>query len=317
MKRILLTISTILAFSIGSALGQNVSDLIISEVLAEPDSTGIVDGYGRRNGWIEIFNKSQGTVNFGGCFLSNDRNNLKMSLIPKTDSRTKIGPRQTVLFYASGNGKEGTFYADFKVAKGSTVYLVSNDGRTVIDSLEVPATLPAGKSVIKLAHDLRQMEFVTEADAAVPTPGSINGSQNVETGSQRMEKEDEHGFVLTLVSVTVVFTALIILWWLFSLLGKVSGGEGKKSCTCKKESRAKAGKSGKSGKSGKMTPETAAAIAMALDQEMNGEAYAAIAAALHLYAEESVHDKESFVITIQRKQSSWNSKEQNFRQLPR
>lgn len=311
MKRILLTISTILAFSIGSALGQNVSDLIISEVLAEPDSTGIVDDYGRRNGWIEIFNKSQGTVNFGGCFLSNDRNNLKMSLIPKTDSRTTIGPRQTILFYASGNGKEGTFYADFKVVKGSTVYLVSNDGRTVIDSLEVPAALPAGKSVIKLAHDLRQMEFVTEAEAAVPTPGSINGSQNVETGSQRMEKEDEHGFVLTLVSVTVVFTALIILWWLFSLLGKVSVGEGKKSCTCKKESGTKAGKSGK------MTPETAAAIAMALDQEMNGEVYAAIAAALHLYAEESVHDKESFVITIQRKQSSWNSKEQNFRQLPR
>ena len=311
MKRILLTISTILAFSIGSALGQNVSDLIISEVLAEPDSTGIVDDYGRRNGWIEIFNKSQGTVNFGGCFLSNDRNNLKMSLIPKTDSRTRIGPRQTVLFYASGNGKEGTFYADFKVAKGSTVYLVSNDGRTVIDSLEVPAALPAGKSVIKLAHDLRQMEFVTEAEPAVPTPGSINGSQNVETGSQRMEKEDEHGFVLTLVSVTVVFTALIILWWLFSLLGKVSGSEGKKSCTCKKDSHAKAGKSGK------MAPETAAAIAMALDQEMNGEVYAAIAAALHLYAEESVHDKESFVITIQRKQSSWNSKEQNFRQLPR
>lgn len=305
MKRILLTISTILAFSIGSALGQNVSDLIISEVLAEPDSTGIMDDYGRRNGWIEIFNKSQGTVNFGGCFLSNDRNNLKMSLIPKTDSRTKIGPRQTVLFYASGNGKEGTFYADFKVAKGSTVYLVSNDGRTVIDSLEVPATLPAGKSVIKLAHDLRQMEFVTEADAAVPTPGSINGSQNVETGSQRMEKEDEHGFVLTLVSVTVVFTALIILWWLFSLLGNVSGGEGKKS------------KRANAGKPGKMTDETAAAIAMALDQEMNGEVYAAIAAALHLYAEESVHDKESFVITIQRKQSSWNSKEQNFRQLPR
>lgn len=305
MKRILLTISTILAFSIGSALGQNVSDLIISEVLAEPDSTGIVDDYGRRNGWIEIFNKSQGTVNFGGCFLSNDRNNLKMSLIPKTDSRTKIGPRQTVLFYASGNGNEGTFYADFKVAKGSTVYLVSNDGRTVIDSLEVPATLSAGKSVIKLAHDLRQMEFVTEAEAAVPTPGSVNGSQNVETGSQRMEKEDEHGFVLTLVSVTVVFTALIILWWLFSLLGKVSCGEGKKS------------KRANAGKPGKMTDETAAAIAMALDQEMNGEVYAAIAAALHLYAEESVHDKESFVITIQRKQSSWNSKEQNFRQLPR
>ena len=72
-----------------------------------------------------------------------------------------------------------------------------------------------------------------------------------------------------------------------------------------------------------MTPETAAAIAMALDQEMNGEVYAAIAAALHLYAEESVHDKESFVITIQRKKKGSTKtteqleQEQNFRQLPR
>ena len=40
---------------------------------------------------------------------------------------------------------------------------------------------------------------------------------------------------------------------------------------------------------------------MALDQEMNGEVYAAIAAALNLYMEDSVHDKESFVITIRKR----------------
>ena len=56
---------------------------------------------------------------------------------------------------------------------------------------------------------------------------------------------------------------------------------------------------------------------MALDQEMNGEVYAAISTAIHLYMEDSVHDKESFVITIRRKESGWNSKEQYFRQLPR
>ena len=54
---------------------------------------------------------------------------------------------------------------------------------------------------------------------------------------------------------------------------------------------------------------------MALDQEMNGEVYAAISTALHLYMEDSVHDKESFVITIRRKESGWNSKEQYFRQF--
>ena len=108
----------------------------------------------------------------------------------------------------------------------------------------------------------------------------------------------------------MVFCALIILWWLFSLLGKVSG-EKKEKCECKKADKAKVKTSGK------ITPEIAAAIGLALDQEINGEVYAAISLALHLYMEDAVHDNESFVLTINRKQSSWNSKGQNFRQLPK
>ncbi len=311
MKRILLTFSALLCGGLVSMQAQNVSDLIISEIMAEPDSASIVDDYGHRNGWIEIFNKSQGTVNYAGCFLSDDRGNLKKSLIPKSDNRTKLGPRQVALFYASGNGNEGTFYADFKIRKGSTIYLVSNDGRTIIDSLEVPANLPAGKSVIKLAHDIRQMDFQAETEPATPSAGIVNGDQVTETGSQKMAREDKHGFVLTLVSVSVVFCALLVLWWLFSLLGKVSGG--KKSCGCSCISKGK--KNGKTGT--ELTPEVTAAIGLALDQEMNGEVYAAIATALHLYMEDSVHDRESFVLTIRHKDSNWNNKEQNFRQLPR
>lgn len=310
MKRILLTISTILAGGLFMAHAQNVSDLIISEVLAEPDSSCIMDDYGRRTGWIEIFNKSQGTVNYGGCFLSDDRNNLKKSPITKSDNRTKIGPRQVALFHASGNNGDGTFYVNFEIRRGSTIYLVSNDGRTVVDSVIVPTTLPAGKSVAKTANDLRQIVFEVEPDPAVPSPGAVNGDGVTESGSQKMAHEDKHGFILTIVSVSVVFCALIILWWLFSLLGKVSG-EKKEKCECKKADKAKVKTSGK------ITPEIAAAIGLALDQEMNGEVYAAISLALHLYMEDAVHDNESFVLTINRKQSSWNSKGQNFRQLPR
>lgn len=310
MKRKLLTIIGAILFGITTIHAQNVSDLIISEVMAEPDSTGILDEYGRRTGWIEIFNKSQGTVNYGGCFLSDDRNNLKKSPITKSDSRTKLGPRQVVLFHAGGDGSDGTFYTGFEVRRGSTVYLVSNDGRTIVDSVNVPANLPAGKSVAKIANDLRQMEFEISAEPSDPTPGMVNGDQTTETGAQKMAREDKHGFVLSGVSVLVVFCALMILWWLFSLLGKVSD-EKKEKCECKKADKAKVKTSGE------ITPEIAAAIGLALDQEMNGEVYAAISLALHLYMEDTVHDNESFVLTINRKQSSWNSKGQNFRQLPK
>lgn len=274
---------------------QNVRDLIIAEALAEPDSCGIVDGYGRRNGWIELFNTSMGTVSFGGCFLTDDRADLRKSLIPKGDLRTKLGPRQTALFYASGNGADGTFYAGFTLAPGKTVYLVSNDGRTVIDSLRLPADLPAGLSVSKEAQDLRQMVFVPNDAPGTPSPGMANGSQDAESKAQVMGRKDPHGFILALVSITVVFCALAILWGLFILLFRIV--EGKK----KKEPSA----------------EEAAAIGLALDMEDNGEVYAAIAAAVDRYLGETAHDAEPFVVTIRPRTSAWNDKKQLFRKLPR
>ena len=180
MKKRILIISLLACLCGLGAKAQNVSDLIISEALAVPDSTGILDDYGARNGWIEILNTSQGTVTIGGCFLTDDKSNLKKSLIPKSDSRTQILPRQVMLFYASGNGAQGTFYTDFKVQKGSTVYLVSNDGRTIIDSLVVPANLPDGMSVAKFPVDAKQITHVTAAEPSIPTPRILNDSVDSE-----------------------------------------------------------------------------------------------------------------------------------------
>ena len=287
---------------------QNVADLIISEVLADPDSTGIVDDYGGRSGWIEIFNTSQGTVNLGGCYLTDDRNDLRKSLIPKTDSRVLLGPRQVTLFHATGNGDMGAFYTSFRIRRGSTIYLVSNDGRTVVDSIAVPAGLPQGMSVSKLAADNKQMKFETAAEPTVPTPRILNGSQNVESNAQKMARRDPHGWILSITSVSVVFAALAILWFLF--WGLFERQAKKKALPGKKSPARKT--------AGSADGETAAAIALALDMEQGGDTYAAIAMALHLYLSDTVHDNESFVLTIRHPQvSAWNDKSQNFRQLPR
>jgi hypothetical protein len=40
---------------------------------------------------------------------------------------------------------------------------------------------------------------------------------------------------------------------------------------------------------------------MALDQELSGEVYAAIGMAVHQYLSDTVHDNESYIITIRRK----------------
>ena len=287
---------------------QNVSDLIIAEILAQPDSTGLLDDYGRRSGWIELYNTSTGTVSYGGCFLTDDRNNLKKSLIPPTDLRTKLGPRQSVVFFASGNGHDGTFYAGFTLRPGSTVYLVSNDGRTIVDSLAIPAQLAAGKSVVKKAIDLREKVFEAQADAASPTPGAPNKDPNSESKAQKMSRLDPHGFILAITSISVVFCALAILWGLFNSLFSPKKPKAPKASKASKVKKAPAGS---------LSPEVAAAISLALEQELGGEVYAAIGLALDQYLNECVHDSESFVLTYRMQPSAWNRKGQTFRQLPK
>ena len=264
--------SVLILFATLGLSAQNVSDLIISEALARPDSTGIRDAYGRQGGWLELYNKSTGTVSFGGCFLTDDRADLRKSPIPKSDLRTKLGPRQSVLFFCSGDRSDGTFYTDFTLSPGATVYLVSNDGRTIIDSLRIPDKLPEGRSVAKRAADLRQMDFQADETPSLPSP------------------------------VSVVFSALAILWFLFWLL--FDRPAKKKSAPKQKKSIP--------------DEEIAAAIALALDMEAGGDHYAAIAAAVHLYLAEAVHDSESYTLTIRKETpSAWSDKKLNFRKLPR
>ena len=118
-------------------------------------------------------------------------------------------------------------------------------------------------------------------------------SESVIRKSAEMAEKDPHGAIITLVSVTVVFVALIILYFAYTFIGKLSSGEIKLKMPEKKA----APKPVKGGP----TPEEAAAIALALDQEMNGEVYAAIGMALHQYLNDTVHDMESYIITIKRK----------------
>ena len=121
-------------------------------------------------------------------------------------------------------------------------------------------------------------------------------SDNVLLKSVEVAEKDPHGSIITLVSIGVVFMALIILYIAYSMIGKIISGhinipsiisKAKISTTLAKRS--------------KQTDEVAVAIAMALDKELNGETYAAISLAMHQYLNDTVHDIESYVITIRRK----------------
>lgn len=136
-------------------------------------------------------------------------------------------------------------------------------------------------------------------------------------GAERMAATDPHGWTLTVISVGVVFIALIILYGLYSLSGRIFSGELKADAKRAARAGKRITRSVIPGSDRESPEEVAAAIALALDMEKDGDTYAAIAAAVHLYLSETVHDNEPGIVTITRRESAWTNKELTFRRLPR
>ena len=126
-------------------------------------------------------------------------------------------------------------------------------------------------------------------------------------GAQRMAETDPHGWTLALIAVSTVFTALVILYFIYGTIGKVANSKVPGMKRIKKSRR----------KGSAPDAETAAAIAMAIEAENGGEVNAAIAMALHLYFNDAVHDIEPGIITFAPRVTSWNDKTLTFRKTPR
>lgn len=113
---------------------------------------------------------------------------------------------------------------------------------------------------------------------------------DVAAKAAQMAERDPHGWIMSLVAVSVVFLSLFILQYCYRFIGWLNKREsGEKKVT------ASVGKKGKTADA-----EVAAAIATALTLDSSGEVQAAIALALDRYFSESIHDRESYIITIRR-----------------
>ncbi len=116
--------------------------------------------------------------------------------------------------------------------------------------------------------------------------------------AEKIKMSDPVGIGLTAVAVAVVFLALVCISLIISGSGKLMAGMDDKK---KKGDKKKGGAA-------------IAAAASAADKE--GEIYAAIATAIHLYNNE-LHDEENAVLTIQkveREWTPWNAKFYNMNQ---
>lgn len=105
-------------------------------------------------------------------------------------------------------------------------------------------------------------------------------------GAERMAASDPHGFTLTIISVSVVFSALLILFCIYSLAGYILSGRMARTIEVTRQRR-------------RMRKESNVSVREVIYAD-NSEIAAVIAVAIQKYLDETVHDHESYVITIKR-----------------
>jgi len=280
-----------------TAVAQSQSDMRLNEILVV-NNDDFVDDFGQRNPWIELFNSSYGTVNIGGCYLSNNRNNLQMYRIPKGDVLTQVPPRQHILFWADGLPLRGTFHINFTLDSltENMIYFVSSDGRTIIDSVTVPANMPDNVSYGRINDGIGEWAILNKT-----TPSSNNVILDKAAASQRMAQMDPYGIAMALTAMSVVFTVLILLYRVFKRIGLSAIRLGRRNAKQAKKSKK-------------------ASVVAPNPDTVSGEVFAAISAAVHLYVmQEEAHDVENTILTINkvaRTYSPWSSKIYGLREIP-
>lgn len=284
-------IAMALVLTAGRSVAQSALDLRINEVLVYNDSN-YVDTYGRRSGWIEIFNTAYNTVDIGGMYLTNDPTKPTKYWIPKGDPLTKIAPRNYILFFADSAPTRGIQHLNFTLQETDYLALYEVNGKTMIDALKLVPQKP-DVSYGRLTDGGVEWGFLEKT-----TPGANNYTGVIVTAGEKFGAMDPFGIGMAVIAMSVVFAALLLLYVVFKNTKKIYSIDLKKMFK-RKEKVAEAQK--------------------ASDEEITGEVNAAIALALHLYVSE-LHDHEEAVLTIKkvaRTYSPWSSKIYGMRSLHR
>ena len=290
-KRFGVLLLFILLVSFG-AQAQRATSMRINEVLVINEDN-FVDDYGKRHGWIELFNTSAGTVNIAGCFLTDDKNNPKKYPIPKGDVLTQIPPHQHTLFWADGEPNRGTFHVNSTLdpSKENYIALYDADGKSLIDEITIPAAQKPDVSYGRIIDGKEEWAQLTKV-----TPSTNNLTLDSNEKIENFKTNDSLGIGMTITAMAVVFLGLLLLFLIFKQVGKAAIAASKRNAQ-------KAG----------------APVNVNTPDEVSGEVFAAIATALYEMSDDN-HDIEHTVLTIRkvrRAYSPWSSKIYSLRETPR
>lgn len=299
MKKRLFFTAVVLLAAASMAFAQSRKALRINEIMVQNESS-IVDDYGQRHGWIELFNSNFAPLEISSVYITNDSTDKKKYPVPLGDVNTRIAKRQHVVFFADGQPDKGTFHMNFVLEPGKDNWIgvYDADGETLIDQVLVPASLKADNSYARTIDGIGEWG-VRDGGVAYITPSSANVIRDTNKKIEEFAERDAAGFGMTVMAMSIVFTALLVLCLCFYAIGKVGSAVSRinkmRAHGVEKHEVDKGFVAHDSG-------EEIAAIAMALHDHLNA------------------HDTENTILTInkvKRAYSPWSSKIYGLREVPR
>ena len=301
MKRIITTISVALLALVVTVVAdaQGRKSLRINEVMVGNENS-IVDEYGNRSAWVELFNSNFSPLEISSVYLTNDKSNPRKYPVPLGDVNTEIPSRQHILFFADGEPNKGTFHTSFTLVPGQDnwIGIYDADGLTLIDEVTVPASVLPGQTWARNIDGSGEWTLRTGGEDDYITPSGANVIKDTNKKIELFAEQDENGFAMTLMAMGVVFSALLILCLSFYAIGKIGAAVSKMNkMRAHGVTKDEADETISSHDSG----EEIAAIAMALYQHLNA------------------HDTENTILTInkvKRAYSPWSSKIYGLRHVP-
>lgn len=300
-----ITAFLVCAFSVGVVSAQGIKDIRINEVLVK-NANSYEDDYGHRVGWIELFNSGYSNVNVAGSYLTVKRGDKTLTYrIPKNDQRTVIPPQGYLIFFAEGTSSKGTFHTNFTLDQTGYLALLDQSGRgPAIDSIQYSVADQQEDVSIGWFEDRDgEMRF---GQLPATTPLSTNETLEKEPRHEHFKRIDPYGVGMAIVAMSVVFSALVLLFLIFKQVGKALTRADRR-----RKEKAAAPAAPAAVPAGGKAPVSAPG-------ELAGEELAAIAMALYKYSQD-LHDIESRVLTINRvakAYSPWSSKIYGINQFP-
>ncbi len=298
MKRKLILTAMLVVAASAATFAQNRKALRLNEVMVQNESS-IVDDYGERHGWIELFNSNFAPLEISSIYITNDSTDKKKYPVPLGDVNTRIAKRQHVVFFADGEPNKGTFHLNFVLEPGKDnwIGIYDADGITKIDEVTIPATIETDNSYARTEDGIGEWSIRNGGEAYI-TPSSANIIRDKNNKIEEFAERDKAGVGMTVMAMAIVFSALLVLCLCFYAIGNIGASISKIN---------------------KMKAHGVEKHSVKEDFKVHdsGEEIAAIAIALHDHLD--AHDTENTILTInkvKRAYSPWSSKIYSLREVP-